>query len=247
MLSAVTDIYIPQALSEILPSSPAPGTQAAEGSKAAANKEESQDNAAVRISVSPEAAQLLTQLDGEDIPTTATGTDHETNHHQSDSPSWKQADDSAANSDENNLSPAEENLVQRLAARDREVRAHESRHLAAAGELAVGGAHYTYQKGPDGKLYAIGGHVSISTGQEADPEKARLKAAKVRTAAMAAGDASAADAAVAAHAGTIVANTTGQLTGEEAETSLSALAMKIKAVYDGGNGQETGRNVDISG
>ena len=65
--------------------------------------------------------------------------------------------------DELNLSPEAQAQLRKLQQRDREVRAHESAHLSAAGQHAVGGAQYQYQKGPDGRMYAIGGHVSIDT------------------------------------------------------------------------------------
>jgi|GEM_PF-5793676 hypothetical protein len=51
--------------------------------------------------------------------------------------------------------------VEELKARDIEVRKHEAAHLAAAGSLAMSGAHYEYETGPDGKRYAVGGDVQI--------------------------------------------------------------------------------------
>jgi len=45
----------------------------------------------------------------------------------------------------------------KLKARDREVRAHEAAHTAAAGSLAKGGPSFTFQRGSDGRLYAVGG------------------------------------------------------------------------------------------
>jgi hypothetical protein len=53
--------------------------------------------------------------------------------------------------------------VSKLAARDREVRTHEAAHFAAAGGLAVSGPHFSYERGPDGTLYAVGGEVQIDT------------------------------------------------------------------------------------
>ena len=50
-------------------------------------------------------------------------------------------------SDELNLSPEAQAQLRKLQQRDREVRAHESAHLSAAGQHAVGGAQYQYQKG----------------------------------------------------------------------------------------------------
>lgn len=103
--------------------------------------------------------------------------------------------------DELTLSPEAQAQLRKLQQRDREVRAHESAHLAAAGEHAVGGAQYQYQQGPDGRMYAIGGHVSIDTSSvPGDPEETERKAEQVRRAALAPGDPSAQDAQVAAQA-----------------------------------------------
>lgn len=103
--------------------------------------------------------------------------------------------------DELNLSPEAQAQLRKLQQRDREVRAHESAHLAAAGQHAVGGAQYQYQKGPDGRMYAIGGHVSIDTSSvPGDPEETERKAEQVRRAALAPGEPSAQDTQVAAQA-----------------------------------------------
>jgi len=84
------------------------------------------------------------------------------------------------------LSEQELKQVQELKTRDREVRAHEAAHLAAAGSLAIGGASYSYQRGPDGVQYAVGGEVSIDTSAVAgDPEATLEKAQRIRSAALA--------------------------------------------------------------
>jgi len=68
---------------------------------------------------------------------------------------------------------------------DTAVRAHEQAHLAAAGGLAKGGASFTYQKGPDGRKYAVGGEVQIDTSKGATPEETVAKMMRVRAAALA--------------------------------------------------------------
>ena len=99
------------------------------------------------------------------------------------------------------LSPEAEQQLKELKQRDAEVRAHERAHMAAAGQHAVGGAQYTYQTGPDGRRYAIGGHVNIDTSSVPDdPEASEEKAQQVRRAALAPGDPSAQDMQVAAQA-----------------------------------------------
>ncbi|MFC3115861.1 putative metalloprotease CJM1_0395 family protein [Cellvibrio fontiphilus] len=90
--------------------------------------------------------------------------------------------------------------IQALAARDREVRAHEQAHAAVAGQHARG-TSYTYQRGPDGVSYAIGGEVQIDTSPiPGDPEATLRKAQQLRRAANAPAEPSSQDARVAAQA-----------------------------------------------
>jgi len=77
-------------------------------------------------------------------------------------------------------------VIESLKARDREVRAHEQAHISASGGLATGGASFTYQQGPDGKRYAIGGEVNIDTSSvPGDPSATLRKAETIRRAALA--------------------------------------------------------------
>jgi hypothetical protein len=61
------------------------------------------------------------------------------------------------------LTDEEGQEVDKLKARDREVRAHEQAHLAATGSYAQGGPTFEYQRGSDNKQYAVGGEVQIDT------------------------------------------------------------------------------------
>jgi hypothetical protein len=91
--------------------------------------------------------------------------------------------------------------VQELKTRDREVRAHEAAHLSAAGSLAQGGASYSYQRGPDGVQYAVGGEVNIDSSAVAgDPEATLVKVQRIRAAALAPAQPSSQDLNVAAQA-----------------------------------------------
>lgn len=99
------------------------------------------------------------------------------------------------------LSEPEKQLLRDLRTRDSQVRAHEQAHLGAAGALARGGPSFTTQRGPDGRLYAIGGEVSVDTSAVGnDPEATIRKAEQIRRAALAPADPSAQDLAVAAQA-----------------------------------------------
>lgn len=98
------------------------------------------------------------------------------------------------------LSPADAAVVRKLKARDQAVRQHEMAHLAASGGLAVSGASYTYQRGPDGVNYAVGGEVNIDTSRGRTPEETLRRAEIIRNAALAPADPSGQDRAVAAAA-----------------------------------------------
>ena len=90
--------------------------------------------------------------------------------------------------------------IQKLKARDLEVRQHEAAHAAVGGAYA-GAPTYDYQTGPDGKRYAVGGEVQISTSKvSGDPQKTLEKAQQIRAAALAPAEPSAQDRRVAAMA-----------------------------------------------
>ena len=87
-----------------------------------------------------------------------------------------------------------------LKKRDAEVRSHEMAHKAFAGKHAKGGASFTYQRGPDGNSYAIGGEVSIDISAESSPEATVDKMRIIQRAALAPLNPSAADRRIAAQA-----------------------------------------------
>ena len=99
------------------------------------------------------------------------------------------------------LSDEAKQVINQLQARDAEVRAHEQAHKSAAGGYATGGASYSYQVGPDGQRYAIGGEVGIDVSPiSGDPEATLLKANIVQQAALAPAEPSSQDMRVASAA-----------------------------------------------
>jgi len=114
------------------------------------------------------------------------------------------------------LTPDEQDEVRKLKARDREVRAHELAHQAAAGGLA-GGASFSYQRGPDGVSYAVGGEVSISVRPGRTPEETVAIAQTVRAAALAPAEPSGQDRAVAAAASQLEAEARAEQTSAARE------------------------------
>ena len=118
------------------------------------------------------------------------------------------------------LSEADLRQVQQLKARDREVRAHEQAHLAAGGSLARGGASYTYERGPDGRSYAVGGEVQIASARvPGDPEATAQRAEQVQRAATAPASPSAQDRAVAAQAAALATQARAEANSETSKES----------------------------
>ncbi|MBL8175449.1 MAG: hypothetical protein JNK48_12315 [Bryobacterales bacterium] len=114
-------------------------------------------------------------------------------------------------------------LLLKLAKTDREVRAHEQAHMAAGGAYTRGGPTYTYQRGPDGRLYAVGGEVSIDTSPVAgDPEATLRKANTVRAAALAPAEPSSADRAVAGQAAQMAAAAQAEIAQRRVASAYAA-------------------------
>ncbi|MEM7220185.1 MAG: putative metalloprotease CJM1_0395 family protein [Pseudomonadota bacterium] len=112
-------------------------------------------------------------------------------------------------------SAEDERRINELNARDREVRAHEQAHLAAAGAHARGGIQFSYTRGPDQRLYATGGEVSIDTAPvRGDPQATLQKAQTIRRAALAPAQPSAQDRAVAAQAAQMATEARAELAAE---------------------------------
>lgn len=110
----------------------------------------------------------------------------------------------------------EQDEISQLAARDREVRAHEQAHASVGGQYA-GSPTYSFQRGPDGVRYAVGGEVSIDTGKAATPEETIRKAQVVRRAALAPAEPSPQDRRVAAEASQIQAEALQELRVQQVE------------------------------
>jgi len=124
------------------------------------------------------------------------------------------ADDDDADGD--GLNEAEEKQVQDLKERDREVRAHEQAHARVGGAYASAPS-YTFQQGPDGKRYAIGGEVQIDTAKERTPEATIRKMQIVIRAATAPAEPSSQDLKVAQQARSQLADAQAELRAQQAQ------------------------------
>lgn len=129
------------------------------------------------------------------------------------------------------LSSEERAVVDRLRQRDSQVRQEEEAHAAVAGDLA-GPIAYVYQRGPDGRLYAVGGSVPIKAQVlSGDPEAAKRLGARIAAAAHAATNPSAADLAAANRAYRLLApdtvpDTPGAQDPERAAHSAGRIAIR---------------------
>ena len=100
----------------------------------------------------------------------------------------------------------DDKVLRELRARDREVRAHEAAHTAAGGSLVRGGPSFSYQTGPDGRSYAVGGEVQLDVSPVAnDPQATINKASQIRAAALAPANPSSQDIRVASNANQLAA------------------------------------------
>ncbi|MGI2225624.1 putative metalloprotease CJM1_0395 family protein [Shewanella frigidimarina] len=98
------------------------------------------------------------------------------------------------------IEQAEIKQIDQLAQRDNEVKTHEQAHAAVGGSLAQSPS-YQYEKGPDGRRYAVDGEVNIDVSTvDGDAQATLTKMQKVYAAAMAPVQPSMADIRVAAQA-----------------------------------------------
>jgi len=90
--------------------------------------------------------------------------------------------------------------------------------MGAGGRYVRGGASFSYQTGPDGRQYAVGGEVGIDAAPiPGKPAETLAKMQTVRAAALAPSEPSAADNAVAAAAAQAMAEAIAELSARRAE------------------------------
>ena len=124
----------------------------------------------------------------------ANGVENNADNSVSSADKTSNAENNTQNNDKNagqknigELSMEEQRMVTELQAADTNVRAHEAAHMAAGGGL-TSPASYTYERGPDNKMYAVAGEVGISTGEGNTPQESLNKAQTIRRAALAPAD-----------------------------------------------------------
>ncbi len=139
----------------------------------------------------------------------------------------KESDAKEINKNETELSPEEKTQVAKLKSIDAEVRAHEMAHVSAGGGL-TGAVTYSYTKGPDNKMYAIAGEVSISMKEGRTPQESIAIARQIQAAAMAPSDPSPQDYKVAASAMQMEIKARADLLKEEAKEKSQEKEDKTK-------------------
>ena len=87
-------------------------------------------------------------------------------------------------------------VLEKFKQTDTNIRSHEQIHASIGHTTAP--IAYTYQKGPDGKMYAVGGSVRLDTSIPNDPKAAAFKLDMLQKAASGPTDSSAADNTIAA-------------------------------------------------
>lgn len=117
---------------------------------------------------------------------------------------------------------AENKQVQELKQRDSEVRAHEQSHAAIGGQYASS-PKYEYERGPDGRQYAVDGEVSINISAGSTPEETIRKMQQVKAAALAPAEPSPQDLRVAAEATLKSVEARTDIAKEKAEQASQAL------------------------
>ncbi|AOW77434.1 hypothetical protein A3Q34_11530 [Colwellia sp. PAMC 20917] len=137
----------------------------------------------------------------------------------------------------------EQRIINELQLRDQEVRAHELAH-ASVGGASTGSPSYTFEMGPDGKKYAVGGEVSVDLSTvNGDPRATITKMQKVYAAALAPADPSIQDTRVAASASRAILQAQTELAAiSSAETSKAknvTVQGKSSDVFSAEENQET--------
>lgn len=110
----------------------------------------------------------------------------------------KQEQDNTAIKDLTQLSNEEKVQLSQLKAVDSRVKAHEAAHQS--GVAASGGASYTYKKGPDGVMYAVGGEVPVRIETGSTPQESIANLQGVIATALAPADPSPQDISIASKA-----------------------------------------------
>ncbi|MDO6592849.1 putative metalloprotease CJM1_0395 family protein [Neptuniibacter sp. 1_MG-2023] len=134
-------------------------------------------------------------------------------------------------------------ISRELAERDREVKAHEQTH-ASIGGVYASAPSYTYERGPDGRMYAVEGEVKIDTSPiPNDPEATLEKAEVIQRAALSVSEPSSADRAAAADARAMAIDARMEILQQEREAEVARTEQRSEA--NEGNSEDTKSAGDV--
>ena len=144
------------------------------------------------------------------------------------------------------LSSEDQEEVEKMRARDAEVRTHENAHKAAAGRHARGGPKFEFESGPDGRRYAVGGEVSIDASPVSkDPDATIQKMQQVRRAALAPAEPSSQDRKVAAEASKNESSARTEKLEKNRESQRGADGLGAGSAYTQSESTPHGSNLNI--
>lgn len=143
-----------------------------------------------------------------------------------------QEENSSTTKDLTQLSNEEKAQLAELKAVDSRVKAHEAAHQS--GPAASGGASYTYKKGPDGVMYAVGGEVPVRIETGSTPQESITKLQGVIATALAPADPSPQDIAIASKARVMMMKAQQELAQEiqEKMRNSNGYAQNAKNEYE---------------
>ncbi|XPV68469.1 MAG: putative metalloprotease CJM1_0395 family protein [Halarcobacter sp.] len=164
--------------------------------------------------------------------------------------------DEASSKSKNNQEQKDENSTQltqqerielnKLQVTDAKVRAHEAAHQS--GSAASGGASFTYEKGPDGVMYAVAGEVPVRIETGSTPQESISNLQGVISTALAPADPSPQDVSVASKARVLMMKAQQEFAQEiqEKRSNSNEYSQNAKSKYEeNSTSQEKDKNTDI--
>jgi len=179
--------------------------------------------------ISPDVESENRQSEPSNLPAPATSDNSNRQEQQARAPEDSDADRSQQRAEERRDSEASSSAlddrqrqqIAELSARDQVVRAHEQAHQSVGGQY-TGSVSFSYQTGPDGKRYAVGGEVPIDASPvSGDPLATIAKMRTVQAAANAPADPSSQDRKVAAAAARLLSRAQVELSAQKREEASS--------------------------
>lgn len=147
-------------------------------------------------------------------------------------------------------SSQEHRQLRALQARDQAVRRHEAAHWAEGGHHVRGAPRYTYERGPDGRYYAVAGETPLEDPRAGgDPQKTLHDAKAVARAALAPAQPSSKDLQVAVEARVAAFEARARMRAESTQKAPEPKAAHGEAAYrswvaPGGFPERRGRLLD---